>query len=107
MKRLLGFTATFVLFSAAALAETWNGTVVDSMCKGKDVANHTRQCALGCAKSGYGIVTSDGKFIKFNEEGNAKALAAIKSSTKEKDLRAKVTGTMDGDVINVESIELE
>ena len=107
MKRLLGITASFVLFSAAALAESWTGTVIDSMCKGKDVANHTRQCALGCAKSGFGIVTSDGKFIKFNEEGNAKALAALKASNKEKDLKATVTGTMDGDVINVESIQLE
>ncbi len=107
MKRLLGITASFVLFSAAALAETWTGTVIDTMCKGKDVANHTRQCALGCAKSGFGIVTSDGKFIKFDESGNAKALAALKASTKDKDLRATVTGTMNEDVITVDSIHLE
>jgi hypothetical protein len=93
--------------SAAALAGTWSGTVVDTMCKSKDVASHTRQCALGCAKSGYGIVTSDGKFVKFDEAGNAKTLAALKASKKDKDLRAKVTGNLDGDVIAVESIELE
>ncbi len=107
MKQLLGITASFVFFSAAALAETWTGTVVDTMCKGKDVASHTRQCALGCAKSGFGIVTSDGKFIKFDESGNAKTLAALKSSNKDKDLRAKVTGNLNDDVIAVQSIELE
>ena len=107
MKRLLGISATFVLFSAAALAESWTGTVVDTMCKDKDVANHTRQCALGCAKSGFGIVTSDGKFVKFDEAGNAKALAALKASKKDKDLRATVTGSLNDDVITVDSIQLD
>ncbi len=107
MRRFLGICAGAVLMSAAALAGTWSGTVVDTMCKNKDVANHTRQCALGCAKSGFGLVTSDGKFVKFDEAGNAKALAALKASKKDKDLRAKVTGNLDGDIIAVESIELE
>jgi opacity protein-like surface antigen len=107
MKRLLGITASFVLFSTAAMAASWTGTVVDTMCKGKDVASHTRQCALGCAKSGFGLVTSDGKFVKFDEAGNAKALAALKASKKDKDLRATVTGTMNDDVIAVDSIHLE
>ena len=40
------------LLAAAASAETWSGTVVDVMCKGKDVAGHTRQCAVNCAKGG-------------------------------------------------------
>jgi opacity protein-like surface antigen len=107
MNRFLGLCAGFVMLGAAAMAATWSGTVVDTMCKDKDVAGHTRQCALGCAKSGFGLVTSDGKFVKFDESGNAKALAALKASKKDKDLRAKVTGTLNGDVISVESIELE
>jgi hypothetical protein len=107
MKRFLGIASGLAFLSVAALAETWSGTVVDTMCKGKDVANHTRQCALGCAKGGFGLVTADGKFVKFDEEGNAKALAALKASDKEKDLRAKVTGTMEDGVIKVESIDLQ
>ncbi|MDX2180487.1 MAG: hypothetical protein SFV18_12905 [Bryobacteraceae bacterium] len=96
------------LFAAgAALAETWNGTVVDVMCKGRDLANHTRDCALKCAKSGYGLVLPDGKFVKFDEAGNAKTLAALKASSKEKDLKAKVTGTLSGEMVKVESIELQ
>lgn len=93
-------------FSGLALAESWNGTLIDTMCKGKDAANHTRQCAVGCAKGGYGLVMSDGKFVKLDEAGNAKALAALKASTRDKDLKAKVTGKLDGEVIAVESIEL-
>jgi hypothetical protein len=104
MKRLLGAA---VVFSAMALAETWTGHVIDTMCKGKDAANHTKQCSLGCAKSGFGIVTADGKFIKFDKEGNEKALEAIKATDKEKDLTATVTGSMSGDEIKVESITIQ
>lgn len=96
-----------LLFSAAAFAETWNGTLVDVMCKDKDLASHTTKCAIGCSKSGYGLVMGDGKFVKFDEAGNAKALAALKATSKESDLKAKVSGTLDGDVVQVESITLE
>ena len=99
--------ASFALTSALALAQTWSGTVVDVMCKNNDLANHTKDCALSCSKSGYGLVLADGKFIKFDERGNVKALAAIQASAKDKDLKAKVTGTLKDDVIRVEAIEID
>jgi len=107
MKRFIPISAAILGFSALALAESWTGTVVDVMCKGKDLAGHTAKCAVSCSKGGYGLVLSDGKFVKFNETGNAKALAALKATAKEKDLKAKVSGNLDGDVINVESIEIQ
>jgi hypothetical protein len=104
MKKLL---AGLVLSSVLALAETWTGTVVDVMCKNNDLAGHTKECAISCSKSGYGIVLADGKFIKFDERGNAKALAALKASSKEKDLKAKVSGTLKDDVLQVDSIHID
>ncbi|MCC6364497.1 MAG: hypothetical protein IT165_13310 [Bryobacterales bacterium] len=95
------------LVALAAYAETWSGTIVDVMCRGKDVASHTRQCALSCARGGYGLVLSDGKFVKLNETGNAMTLSKLKASSKDKDLKAKVTGKLDGEVIKVESVELQ
>lgn len=92
--------------TVSLLAESWSGTLVDVLCKGKDVAGHTRQCALSCAKGGYGLVMADGKFVKLDEQGNAMALGKLKAATKDKDLKAKVTGKLDGDVIAAESIEL-
>jgi hypothetical protein len=92
--------------SAIASAETFSGTVVDVMCKGKDLASHTRSCALDCAKSGFGLVQADGKFLKFDESGNARTLSLLKKSSKDKDLKMKVTGTVDGDVIKVSAVEL-
>jgi hypothetical protein len=96
-----------LLAGAMAFAESFSGTVVDVMCRGKDLASHTRECAVACAKSGYGLVTAEGKFLKFNESGNARTLAALKKLAKEKDLKAKVTGTVDGDVLKVEAIEFQ
>lgn len=90
-----------------AFAESWTGTVVDVMCKGKDVASHTRQCAVNCAKGGYGLVLSDGKFVKFDERGNSKTLTMLKTASKDKDLKVKVSGTLDGEVIQVSAIELQ
>ena len=100
----------FAMFAATAVlsfaADSWTGTLSDVMCKGKDQAEHTAKCAVACAKSGYGLVMSDGSFVKFDKEGDAKALAALKETSKEKDLKAKVTGTREGDTIKVESVEI-
>ena len=104
MKKIL---VAALFCTAAFAADSWSGTLVDVMCKGKDLAGHTRQCALGCAKGGFGVVLSDGKFVKFDETGNAKALAILKTSTKDKDLKTKVMGTLQGEVIKVESIEIQ
>lgn len=107
MKNALRLTAAVCALAVPSLAETWTGTVVDVMCKGRDLASHTRQCALNCSKGGFGLVLPDGKFVKFNETGNAKALGLLKASSKEKDLKAKVSGTLDGDIIQVATIELQ
>ena len=111
MKHIVGFLASSALFSMLSFAagtQTWSGTLVDVMCKGKDLAGHTTKCAIGCAKSGYGVVLGDGKFVKFDESGNAKTLAALKATNKEKDLKVKVSGTLeDDDTIKVSSIELQ
>ncbi len=93
--------------AAAASAADFTGSVVDLMCRGKDLADHTRECAVTCAKSGYGMLTTDGRFLKFDETGNARTLAALKKSTKEKDLKVKVTGRLSGDILKVQTIELQ
>lgn len=104
MKRLILLAASA---SALLATDSWTGTIVDVMCKGRDLASHTRKCNLDCAKGGYGLVLADGRFVKFNERGNAKALAILKASTKEKDIKAKVTGKLSDDVIQVDSIDLQ
>ncbi len=100
-------TLMLTMCAGALAAETWTGTVVDVMCKGRDLASHTRECALQCAKGGFGLVLGDGTFVKFNESGNARTLAQLKKLDREKDLKAKVNGERKGDVIAVQSIEFQ
>jgi len=107
MKAVFVSLAFWTALANAAGAESFSGTVVDVMCRGKDLAGHTRECALSCAKTGFGLVTADGRFLKFDETGNARALSALKKATQEKDLKARVTGAVEGDVIKVESIEIQ
>ena len=66
---------------AFAATQTFNDvSVVDVACSKKAAANadaHTRECALACEKSGFGIVTADKKFLKFDADGNAKIIEAV------------------------------
>ena len=94
----------------AAAAETFKDVpVVDSNCF-KKVAdapdNHTRECALKCEASGYGIITDDKKFLKFDSAGNKEIAAALKASTKKDHLRVNVSGDVQGDTLKVTSITL-
>ena len=71
-----------------------------------DADGHTRECALACEKSGFGIVTEDKKFLKFDADGNAKVLEQLKSTDKKDHLRVNVSGDVKGDTINVTSVKL-
>ena len=72
--------AGLMAMPALAATQTFNDvSVVDVACSKKVAANadsHTRDCALMCEKSGYGIITADKKFLKFDADGNAKIVAA-------------------------------
>ncbi|HUA83300.1 MAG TPA: hypothetical protein VMB85_05535 [Bryobacteraceae bacterium] len=69
---------------------------------------HTREClrAPACEKSGYGVYTSDSKFILFDAAGNRKAIEALKLSKRESDIRVEVTGQIEGNTIKVATLKL-
>jgi hypothetical protein len=109
MKKL--FVAVLLLVTTVAYANTWDGVpLVDKQCSRKAAADpdsHTRQCAMGCAGSGFGIVTSDGKFLKFDKAGDEQALAALKATEKKDHLRVTVDGDEKDGVIAVKSVKLD
>ncbi len=112
MKRIVAIT--FVLLTGVATlsaAETWkNVPIVDTQCLSKVKANpdaHTKSCMLQCQKNGYGIIASDGAYLKLDPAGNQKALAALKASKKSDALRATVTGERNGDTIKVASVTIQ
>lgn len=101
------------LMAAPALAATQNFnnvSVVDVSCSKKAAADadaHTKDCALMCQKSGFGILTADKKFLKFDADGNAKILAELKATDKKDHLRVNVSGDVDGDTLKVASVKLQ
>jgi hypothetical protein len=101
---------SFCAMPALAAVETYKDvTVVDVNCSKKvaaDPDSHTRACALKCEKSGYGIVTKDQQFLKFDAEGNTKIVEALKASDKKDHLRVDVSGDVQGDTLKVTSIKL-
>ena len=92
-----------------------SGYLVDSVCAAGHAtepgysANHDKKCNLmdGCIKSGYSLVTSDNKVLKFDQKGADLALALIKATDKDKDWKVVVTGKVDGQMIAVNSIALQ
>lgn len=128
MKNLSQFLlAPGLVFAFATLAPAADikGVLMDQMCSGKAdlrisgatgtlvggriVAEaHTRECLVmpQCEKSGYGVYTSDNKFLKFDEAGSRKALAAIKASTKLDDFEVEVTGEVKDDTIKVATLKI-
>jgi hypothetical protein len=122
---LLILTAFSCSFAMAATAEDIKGILIDEKCSGKAdlrisgasgllvggriVAEaHTKECLLmpECEKSGYGIYTSDNKFLKFDEAGNRKAIALIKASTKLDDFEVEILGEVNGDSVKVVNLKL-
>jgi len=103
----------FVVALALPLtATTWKGVaLMDAGCAAKkDVMahpeNHSKSCMLQCTKAGYGAVV-DGKFVKFDKNGDKLVAAAIKKTDQKDHLRANVMGEMKGGTIHVSSLTLQ
>jgi hypothetical protein len=109
MKKL--FALAVLVFSISAAASTWNNVaLIDKNCSRKAAANadaHTRDCALKCASSGYGILTSDGKFLKFDNAGDQQSLNLLKATDKKDHLRVTVDGDEKDGTIAVKSVKLD
>lgn len=111
MKKLSGLLvlAFFAVPTFAATESYKNVSVVDKNCSAKVTADpdtHTRACAMKCEASGFGIITADKKFIKFDATGNEKMKAELKASEKKDHLRVDVSGDLEGDTLKVSSVKL-
>ena len=112
MRKLATLAVLFGMSALPALAATESYTnvpVIDVNCSTKAAANpdsHTRACAVKCEASGFGIVTKDKQFVKFDAAGNAKVKEALQASDKKDHLRVDVSGDLQGDTLKVTSVKL-
>lgn len=117
MKRVLGL-GVIMMMSVVALAADkkevkLSGYVVDNACSARftgdtaldKVKAHSTKCAQmpACAKSGYAIY-ADGKFYKFDEDGNKKVAELLKNTKAEKGFGVSVEGTVENDILHVTKI---
>jgi hypothetical protein len=117
MGKILTLCAIVAVFSSLALAETWNGRLIDANCYDQQTdQKNVAACDPTNATSSFGLVVS-GKIFRLDEQGNTKAAAAIKDRADRStdpnkpasgQIAAKVTGSMDGDTkLKVEKIEVQ
>jgi len=84
--------------SLHAETRTLEAYLVDQKClsyyretQPEKLQDHSRACALACGReSGYGVIVADGHFL-LDAEGRKLAQSWLETSSKEKDLRVKVT----------------
>jgi hypothetical protein len=99
MKKLSLFVGLGSLFTAAAFAETWSGTVSDSMCGAKHEAASASDaaCVNKCVKGGASAVfISDGKVYQIAADSQSKVMPLLGK-------KVTVMGKMDGDTIEIAS----
>jgi hypothetical protein len=114
MRRSVTLFALLAVFSMLALAESWQGRLVDATCYEQqksatacDPTGSTTMFAFFVANKGY----------KLDEAGNAKVAEAVKSRADRSSdpakpattqVMAKITGTKDGDnILKVETVEIQ
>lgn len=85
--------------------QNWSGTLLDATCRQADAKG---KCPVSGTTTAFGLSTSDGKYYKFDEAGNTQAGKEMqKAGTKSGDVTASVSGTLDGDTIKVQSIQIQ
>ena len=115
MRKVGMLVAVFAVGTCLAEQKTLTGYLVDKACsadyikKGYAAAKaHDTGCALmdDCASSGYGVLTSDNKYVTFDAGGNKRAAAALKAATKKTDLQVTVTGDVSGSSMKVATLKM-
>ena len=87
-----------VLMDKACSAE--NKTMAQALKHGKDCAQME-----DCVKSGYGVITADGKFLTFDAAGNQQVAAFLKQYKGSAGIKIKVEGTVEGSTVKVTAIK--
>lgn len=114
MHRLTILLVFVLAFTGLALADNFTGKLIDAACY--DQAKGAKPCDATATTASFAVNVS-GQVYKLDPAGNAKAAEALKSRADRSadpakppagaaEVSAKITGTMDGQTIKVESIEV-
>ncbi|MBI4454957.1 MAG: hypothetical protein HY644_03560 [Acidobacteria bacterium] len=105
-------TLCFGWMTLFAVDTSKTGILIDMECckrikaDPKEAAKHEVSCALkdACAKNGFGLI-ADGKFLKFDKDGDSTALDFLKKTKRTDNMVVTVTGDFEGKTVSVAKIE--
>ena len=114
MLKILTLSGIMVFSSALVFGETFTGKLVDASCAAQQ---STASCTPTASTAAFAIQSS-GKVMKLDADGNKKAADALKGANSTADrakdpnaqdtpVMAKVEGTLNGDEIKVDTIEVK
>jgi hypothetical protein len=108
----VAFAAVFALAQGEGKTVKVSGYIIDNMCAEMhgteaEAKNHPNACALmeACEKSGFAVVSGDKKY-KLDAQGNKLAAEALKGAKTKKGLKVDVEGTVDGDTLHADKLEV-
>jgi hypothetical protein len=107
--------ALLTAFSALALADSWQGRLIDAACYEHAPNKSAASCDPTTATTTFALFVS-GKTYNLDMAGNSKATEAMKNRADRstdpaklpgEQISVKVTGTKDGGMIKVETLEVQ
>jgi hypothetical protein len=113
MRRLLTIATSVAFFAALGLAETWTGQLFDATCMAEQ---KSMQACIPTSSTTAFLVVVSGKAYKLDDAGNTKAMEALKNRADRtapnapatsSAVAAKITGTAEGNTINVDTIQVQ
>jgi hypothetical protein len=112
MRRVFTIATTAAFFAALALAENLTGNLLDTSCldQKKDVS----ACQANGTTTSFALQVQ-GKTYRLDDTGNQQAILALRNRADRSTdptvaggpVNAKITGTRDGEMIKVDSIEVQ
>src|SRR5437899_3252998 len=108
---------------------TWNGTLVDAGCRTTQTANResttstpgktqttqtkteTVECPVTMTTTSFGLLTPDGKYVRFDDPGNTRIVEMVKAKKwdkfieEHKPVKVRIVGTANGDVVVIKQIQ--
>jgi hypothetical protein len=108
---------------------TWNGTLLDAGCRttntqhkettsnensttNTETNRQTTECPVTTTTTTFGLLTPDGKYVQFDEAGNARIVEMVKNNknwttyvTEKKPVKVRVVGSKHGDVVVIKEIK--
>jgi hypothetical protein len=102
MRKLMLVASLSSLFAVGAFAETWSGTISDSMCgaKHEGATEADAACVKKCINGGASaVLISDGKVLQIAKDSQSKVTPLL-------GMKVTVKGKLDGDTIQIASAKV-